>query len=153
MEVAWAFTLFILGFLLLVTVFYEHQVKELLMALADDLRDIEDQLNKAKTEVTGKIDALEGALANSGVQTQEVTDAVAALKAVSQGLDDVVVDVAEPVEEAAEVVEAVDSSGGEAVEAAVEAVGALGSDVEAVESVETPAAAALVEALEAAEGE
>ena len=123
------------------------------MALADDLRDIEDQLNKAKTEVTGKIDALEGALANSGAQTQEVTDAVAALKAVSQSLDDVVVDVAAPVEEAAEVVEAVDSSGGEAVEAAVEAVGALGSDVEAVESVETPAAAALVEALEAAEGE
>ena len=122
------------------------------MALADDLHSIEDQLNKAKTEVTGKIEALEGALANSGEQTQEVADAVAALKAVSQGLDDVVVDAAPAeavvVEAPAEAVE-VDAAPAEAVEAvvaveaAVEAVGALGSDVEAVvavESVEAPAA-------------
>jgi hypothetical protein len=142
MEVAWAFTLFILGVLLLLNLYTDHRVKELLMALADDLRTIEDQLNKAKTEVTDKIEALEGALATSGEQTQEVTDAVAALKAVSQNLDDVVPDV--PVEE---VVEAVDSSGGEIVEA-VEAV----EEAAAVEEVvETEAAVALGEALEAAE--
>ena len=106
MEEAEAFTLFILGIFLLLNgislllnVHTEYRIKELLMALADDLRNIEDQLNKAKTEVTGKIAALEGALATSGEQTQEVTDAVAALKAVSQNLDDVVVDVAEPVVE------------------------------------------------------
>ena len=106
MKEAEAFTLFILGIFLLLNgislvlnVHTEYRIKELLMALADDLRNIEDQLNKAKTEVTGKIAALEGALATSGEQTQEVTDAVAALKAVSQNLDDVVVDVAEPVAE------------------------------------------------------
>ena len=140
MEVAWAFTLFILGVLLLATVFYEHQVKELLMALADDLRNIEEQLNKAKTEVTGKIEALEGALATSGEQTQEVTDAVAALKAVSQNLDDVVADVAETVVEPEPVVEpAEEPAVADPVEEPV---------VEAVETVE-----ALVEALEAAEDE
>ena len=140
MEVTWAFTLFILGVLLLVTVFYEHQVKELLMALADDLRNIEEQLNKAKTEVTGKIEALEGALATSGEQTQEVTDAVAALKAVSQNLDDVVADVAETVVEPEPVVEpAEEPTVADPVEEPV---------VEAVETVE-----ALVEALEAAEDE
>ena len=131
MEVAWAFTLLILGILLLLNLYTEYRLKELLMSLADDLRNIEVQLNKAKAEVTGKIEALEGALATSGEQTQEVTDAVAALKAVSQNLDDVVADVAEPVAEA---------------EAAVEA-----EAVESVEAVET--VAALVEALEAAEDE
>lgn len=85
------------------------------MSLADDLRNIEDQLNKAQAEVAGKIAALEGALAISGEQAQEVTDAVAALKAVSQNLDDVVPDSEVPVE-------AVDSSGGEIVEAIAEAV-------------------------------
>ena len=150
MEVAWAFTLFILGVLLLATVFYEHQVKELLMALADDLRNIEKQLNKAKTEVTGKIEALEGALATSGEQTQEVTDAVAALKAVSQNLDDVVADVVEPVADpvvepvADPVEEPVEEPVADPVEEPVEAV----DPVEAVETVE-----ALVEALEAAEDE
>lgn len=142
MEVAWAFTLLILGILLLLNLFTEYRLKELLMALADDLRTIEDQLNKAKAEVTGKIEALEGALAASGGQTQEVAEAVAALKAASQGLDDVVADA--PVEVVEAVVEAVDSSGGESVDAAAE-VAAPSPDTEA------PAAAALVEALEAAE--
>ena len=89
------------------------------MSLADDLRNIEDQLNKAQAEVAGKIAALEGALAISGEQAQEVTDAVAALKAVSQNLDDVVPDV---VPDSEVPVEAVDSSGGEIVEAIAEAV-------------------------------
>lgn len=92
MEVAWAFTLFILGVLLLLNLFTEYRLKELLMALADDLRSIEDQLNKARAEITGKISALEAALAAAGTQTQDVTDAVAALKAVAQNLDDVVED-------------------------------------------------------------
>jgi uncharacterized membrane protein YccC len=144
MEVAWSFTLLILGILLLLNLHTEYRLKELLMALADDLRNIEEQLNKANTEITGKIDALEGALANSGEQTQEVTDAVAALKAVSQSLDDVVADAAAPVEEAVEAVEA------EVVEAEAETVEAEAVEtaeaVEAVEAVET-------EAVEAVEGE
>jgi ABC-type transporter Mla subunit MlaD len=136
---SWAFTLLILGILLLLNLYTDHRVKELLMALADDLRTIEDQLNKAKTEVTDKIEALEGALATSGEQTQEVTDAVAALKAVSQNLDDVVPDAVETV--ADPVADPVDEPVvADPVEEPV---------VEAVESVETPAEA-LVEALEAA---
>ena len=131
----------ILGILLLLNLYTDHRVKELLMALADDLRTIEDQLNKAKTEVTDKIEALEGALATSGEQTQEVTDAVAALKAVSQNLDDVVPDavetVADPVVEP--VADPVEEPVADPVEEPV---------VEAVETVE-----ALVDALEAAEGE
>ena len=93
MEVAWAFTLFILGILLLLNLFAEYRIKELLMALAEDLHAVLAQLDKAKTEITDKITSLEGALASSGEQTQEVTEAVAALKLVSQGLDDVVADV------------------------------------------------------------
>lgn len=92
METAWAFTLFILGILLLTNLYTEHRLKELLMSLADDLREIENQLNKAKTEITGKISALEAALAASGTQAQDVTDALAALKSVAQNLDDVVED-------------------------------------------------------------
>ena len=108
------------------------------MSLADDLRNIEVQLNKAKAEVSGKIEALEKALDSYGQQPQEITDAVAALKAVSQNLDDVVPDVV------ASVVEA------EAVVTEAEAA----PEVEAVESVEAvETVAALVEALEAAEDE
>ena len=69
---SWAFTLLILGILLLLNLYTDHRVKELLMALADDLRTIEDQLNKAKTEVTDKIEALEGALATSGEQRPRI---------------------------------------------------------------------------------
>lgn len=68
------------------------------MALADELRSVRDQLSKAKDEIVTKISNLETALAASGAQTQEVTDAVADLKAVSQVLDDVVADA--PAEEA-----------------------------------------------------
>jgi hypothetical protein len=93
-EEAWAFTLFLLGILLMVNLYYyETRIKELLMALSDDLNLISDQLEKAKSEVTGKIGELEGALASAGEQPQEVADAVAALKQVAQGLDDVVADV------------------------------------------------------------
>lgn len=128
---AWAFTLFVLGVLLLLNLFTKYRLKELVMTLADDLRNIEVQLGKAKAEVSGKIEALESALATSGEQPQEVTDAVEALKAISQSLDDVVPDdvPAEPAKE-------------------VEA-----EEVEEVDPVETPAAGALVEALEAAKDE
>jgi molecular chaperone GrpE (heat shock protein) len=91
-EVSWAFTLFLLGVLLVLNLFTEYRLKELLMALADDLQAIKDQLDKASAEITGKIDALEAALASAGEQPEAVTEAVASLKLVAQSLDDVVPD-------------------------------------------------------------
>ena len=69
------------------------------MALSDDLNSVSAQLEKARDEITGEILDLEGALALAGDQPQEVTDAVAALKQVAQGLDDLVPDISDlPVE-------------------------------------------------------
>lgn len=68
------------------------------MALADDLNAVKDQLVKAQSEIVGKINDLELALAAAGTDSPAVTDAVIALKGVAQSLDDVVADapVADP---------------------------------------------------------
>lgn len=68
------------------------------MALLDDLQLVKDQLGKAKDEIVARISGLEDALASAGEQSADVTAAVADLKAVAQGLDDVVADVPVPAE-------------------------------------------------------
>ena len=60
------------------------------MSLSEELTAIADQLETAKDEIAGRIGDLEGALLQAGEQPQEVLDAVTALKAVAQGLDDMV---------------------------------------------------------------
>lgn len=62
------------------------------MALTDDLKAIKGQLEKAKAEIVSKINDLEIANANAGVEDAEVTAAVADLKNIAQSLDDVVAD-------------------------------------------------------------
>ncbi len=56
--------------------------------LAQELRDIKDQNEKARTEILAKIAALEEALANAGNTTAEVDAALADLKASVQADDD-----------------------------------------------------------------
>jgi len=56
--------------------------------LAQQLRDIKDQNEKARVEILAKIAALEDALANAGNTTPEVDQAVADLKASVQTDDD-----------------------------------------------------------------
>ena len=56
--------------------------------LAQQLRDITAQNEKARTEILKKIADLETALANAGTTTPEVDEAVAALKASVQTDDD-----------------------------------------------------------------
>lgn len=60
--------------------------------LAVQLQQLKEQGEKSKAEITGKITDLENALANGGPVTQEVQDALAALKTTVQGIDDVVAD-------------------------------------------------------------
>lgn len=96
---SWAFAIILIAVLLIVQIWQQFKLKESIMSLADDLAGVKDQLTKASTEITGKIADLEDALANAGEPSAEVTAAVADLKAVAQGLDDIVPDVpAEPVE-------------------------------------------------------
>lgn len=56
--------------------------------LAQELRDLKTQNDKARAEVIAKITALEEAIANAGNTTQEVDDALAALKESVQIDDD-----------------------------------------------------------------
>lgn len=59
--------------------------------LAQDLRDLKDQNDKARAEVVQKIADLEAAIAaGGGTVTQEVKDAVLALKGSVQADDDIV---------------------------------------------------------------
>lgn len=71
-------------------------LKEIIMAtqaeLAQQLRDITAQNEKARVEVLAKIQALEDALAAAGNTSAEVDEAVAALKASVQTDDDLVPD-------------------------------------------------------------
>lgn len=60
--------------------------------LAQQLRDITAQNEKARAEILAKIAALEEALANAGGTTAEVDAAVADLKASVQTDDDIVPD-------------------------------------------------------------
>jgi hypothetical protein len=60
--------------------------------LAQELRDIKTQNDKARAEVLQKIADLEAAIANAGNTTTEVDEALAALKASVQTDDDIVPD-------------------------------------------------------------
>lgn len=60
--------------------------------LAQQLRDVIAQNEKARVEILGKIADLEDALANSGNTTPEVDAALADLKASVQADDDIVPD-------------------------------------------------------------
>lgn len=60
--------------------------------LAQDLRDIRTQNEKARVEILQKIADLETAIANSGNTTPEVDEALEALKASVQVDDDIVPD-------------------------------------------------------------
>lgn len=64
--------------------------------LAQALKDLGAQLTKASAEINGKIADLEAAIANGGETTQEVNDAVDALKISGKALDDIVPDPATP---------------------------------------------------------
>lgn len=67
------------------------------MGLREDLLSINDELIKAKGEIVAKIGDLETAVANAGQVTPEVQEALDAVKASAQALDDVVPDqVSEP---------------------------------------------------------
>lgn len=63
------------------------------MGLVDDLNSVRDELTKAQSEIVTKISGLEAALAAAGTPDPAVADAVEALKAAAQNLDDVVPDV------------------------------------------------------------
>lgn len=56
--------------------------------LAQQLRDLKAQNDKARTEILAKIQSLETALANAGNTTPEVDEALAELKASIQIDDD-----------------------------------------------------------------
>lgn len=60
--------------------------------VAQELRDIKAQNEKARVEILAKIAALEEALANAGNSTPEVDEALADLKASVQTDDDIVPD-------------------------------------------------------------
>lgn len=60
--------------------------------LAQDLRDIRTQNEKARVEILQKIADLEAAIINSGNTTPEVDEALEALKASVQVDDDIVPD-------------------------------------------------------------
>lgn len=60
--------------------------------LAQELRDLKAQNDKARAEVIAKITALEEAIANAGETTPEVDAALAELKASVQTDDDIVPD-------------------------------------------------------------
>lgn len=60
--------------------------------VAQELRDIKAQNEKARAEVLAKIQTLEDAIATSGNSTPEVDEALADLKASVQVDDDIVPD-------------------------------------------------------------
>lgn len=70
------------------------QLKEKIVALADDLNSINEQLAKVKTEIVDKVDALQTALTAAGDPDPAVLAAVSTLRATAQGLDDIVPDAA-----------------------------------------------------------
>jgi hypothetical protein len=84
------------GIAVLLQIWQSSTLKELVVALVDDLNAIKGQLTNARSEIVGKIADLESALAYAGTQTAEVNDAVAALKDVAKSLDDIVPDTAPP---------------------------------------------------------
>lgn len=56
--------------------------------LAQELRDLKAQTEKAKAEIIAKVAALEAAIGDAGNTTAEVDEALADLKASVQGVDD-----------------------------------------------------------------
>jgi uncharacterized protein Yka (UPF0111/DUF47 family) len=77
----------------------KHDIEKVLMnqsELAQSLRDLTLQLQKANKEVQDKIKALTDAVGNSENVSQEVVDATNNLKVSAQALDDIVPDAAPP---------------------------------------------------------
>lgn len=72
------------------------RLRELIMEnqteLANQLRGLKDQADKARAEIVAKIAALEAAMANGGPVTAEVQAAFDDLKASVQTVDDIVPD-------------------------------------------------------------
>jgi seryl-tRNA synthetase len=66
--------------------------------LAQELRDVKAQNDKAREEILAKIAALEEAIVNAGNTTEEVDTALAELKASVQTDDDIVPDAPPPTE-------------------------------------------------------
>ena len=77
---------------------WEKEVMIKLAELATALGAVNDQLEKAKTEILAKIAELQDALANIEVPA-DAQAALDTLVAKAQALDDIVVDAAPPVEE------------------------------------------------------
>jgi ABC-type transporter Mla subunit MlaD len=77
---------------------HQHTIMATQAEIAQQLTALKDQLTKIGTEVTTKLGELETAIANAGNATQEVEDALAALKTAVQAVDDLVPDAEPPVE-------------------------------------------------------
>ena len=102
MDRSWGLSFLVIAALLLWAIWQSFTIKEFVVALADDLNAVKDQLVKARAEIVAKVSDLESALAASGTDSVAVTEAVTALKDVAQGLDDVVPDVVPDVVEVVE---------------------------------------------------
>src|SRR5678809_5185 len=78
-----------------------HDIERILMnqaELAQALKELTAQLQKANAELQAKIKALTDAIGNNtGDVPQEVVDAANALKVAVQGVDDIVPDAAPPI--------------------------------------------------------
>lgn len=95
-----SYSIFIVFLLQLIIIFLIKSKTDTIMAtqqeLAQQLRDITEQNEKATVEILAKIAALEDALANAGNTSPEVDEALAALKASVQKDDDIVPDAPAP---------------------------------------------------------
>lgn len=90
---SWGLSILVIAALLLWEIWQSFKIKEFVVALADDLNAVRDQLVKAQAEIVDKVSSLEAALAAAGTEDAAVTEAVASLKDVAQGLDNIVPDV------------------------------------------------------------
>lgn len=78
----------------------KNDIRKLIMKTADlaaTLQKIDDQLDKAKTEIVGQIQALKDALANAGTDVPpEAQAALDRLTTLAQALDDITPDAPPP---------------------------------------------------------
>jgi hypothetical protein len=86
--------LLIIGFINLATLVVAYwRLHTMSQATIDLIKGLTDQVNKAKAEITGKIQQLEDTI-NNGGDDAAVQAALAELKGAVQGVDDIVPDVA-----------------------------------------------------------
>lgn len=85
--------LLIIGFINLATLVVAYWSIRMSQATIDLIKGLTDQVNKAKAEITGKIQQLEDTI-NNGGDDAAVQAALADLKGAVQGVDDIVPDVA-----------------------------------------------------------